>query len=81
MQEIAEQQGTPMATLSVAISSVIFVASRLEQLTDTAAAANYKLDSAVKAALDDVSIEYRRRDADARHRRGSKTATSINAKT
>jgi hypothetical protein len=35
MQEIAEQRGTPMATLSVAITSVIFAASRLGQLTDT----------------------------------------------
>jgi hypothetical protein len=42
-----------------AITSVTFGANRLEQLT----AANYKLDSAVKAALDDVSTEYRRGDA------------------
>jgi aryl-alcohol dehydrogenase-like predicted oxidoreductase len=46
-----------------AITSVTFGANRLEQLTDTLAAANYKLDSAVKAALDDVSTEYRRGDA------------------
>jgi aryl-alcohol dehydrogenase-like predicted oxidoreductase len=52
-----------MATLSVAITSVIFAASRLEQLTDTLADANYKLDSAVKATLDDVSIEYRSGEA------------------
>ena len=70
VQEIAEQQKTPMATLSVAwvlanpaITSVILGASRLEQLTDTLAAADYKLDSAVKAKLDEVSIEYRRGDA------------------
>jgi aryl-alcohol dehydrogenase-like predicted oxidoreductase len=70
VQKIAEQQGTPMATLSVAwvlanpaITSVILGASRLDQLTDTLAAADYNLVSAVKAQLDEVSIEYRRGDA------------------
>jgi 1-deoxyxylulose-5-phosphate synthase len=70
VQEIAEQQKTPMTTLSVAwvlanpaITSVILGASRLEQLADTLAAADYKLDSAVKAKLDEVSLEYRRGDA------------------
>ena len=70
VQEIAEQQGTAMATLSVAwvlanstITSVILGASRTEQLTDTLAAAEYELDSAVKAKLDEVTIEYRRGDA------------------
>jgi hypothetical protein len=38
-------------------------ASRIEQLTDTLAAADYKLESAVKAKLDEASIEYRRGDA------------------
>jgi 1-deoxyxylulose-5-phosphate synthase len=67
IQEIAEQEETPMATLSVAwilanpaITSVILGASRIEQLTDTLAAADYKLDSAVKAKLDEASIEHRR---------------------
>jgi 1-deoxyxylulose-5-phosphate synthase len=70
IQKIAEQQGTRMATLSVAwilanpaITSVILGASRTEQLTDTLAAADYKLDCAAKAKLDEVSIEYRRGDA------------------
>jgi aryl-alcohol dehydrogenase-like predicted oxidoreductase len=70
IEKIAQQQGTPMATLSVAwvlanpaIASVILGASRLDQLTDTLAAADYKLDSAVKAQMDEVSIEYRRGDA------------------
>jgi aryl-alcohol dehydrogenase-like predicted oxidoreductase len=70
IQEIAEQQGAPMATVSVAwilanpaITSVILGASRIEQLTDTLAAADYKLDGAVKAQLDEASIEYRRGDA------------------
>jgi 1-deoxyxylulose-5-phosphate synthase len=70
IQHIAKQQGTPMATLSVAwvlanpaITSVILGASRIEQLTDTLAAADDKLESAVKAKLEDVSVEYRRGDA------------------
>jgi aryl-alcohol dehydrogenase-like predicted oxidoreductase len=67
VQAIAEQQGTAMATLSVAwvlanpaITSVILGASRLEQLTKTLAAADAPLDSALKATLDEVSVEYRR---------------------
>src|SRR5580704_8044699 len=55
VQEIAKQHGTPITTLSVAwvlanptITSVILGASRVEQLTDTLAAADYKLDSALK---------------------------------
>ena len=70
IQEIAQQQGTPMATLSVAwivanpaVTSVILGASRIEQLTDTLAAADYKLDSALKTRLDEISIEFRRGDA------------------
>jgi aryl-alcohol dehydrogenase-like predicted oxidoreductase len=70
VQAIADQQGTPVATLSVAwvlanpaVTSVILGASRLEQLTDTLAAADYSVDGAVKAQLDEVSIEYRRGDA------------------
>lgn len=70
IQEIAKQQETPMGTLSVAwilanpaITSVILGASRTEQLTDTLAAVDYKLDGVVKAKLDEASIEYRRGDA------------------
>jgi 1-deoxyxylulose-5-phosphate synthase len=70
VQEIAQQQGTAMATLSVAwvlanptVASVILGASRIEQLTDTLAAADYELDNAIKAKLDDISVEYRRGDA------------------
>jgi 1-deoxyxylulose-5-phosphate synthase len=70
VQKIAEQKGSQTETLSVAwvlvnpaITSVILGASRLEQLNDTLAAADYNLDSAVKAQLDEVSIEYRRGDA------------------
>jgi aryl-alcohol dehydrogenase-like predicted oxidoreductase len=70
VQEIAKQHGTPITTLSVAwvlanpaIPSVILGASRVEQLTDTLAAADCTLDSALKTRLDEVSIEFRRGDA------------------
>jgi aryl-alcohol dehydrogenase-like predicted oxidoreductase len=72
VQEIAKQDGTPITTLSVAwllanpvTTSVILGASRVEQLTDTLAAADYTLDSALKTQLDEVSIEFRRGDATA----------------
>ena len=44
-------------TANPAITSVILRASRIEQLADTLAAADYKLDSVVKAKLDEASIE------------------------
>jgi 1-deoxyxylulose-5-phosphate synthase len=66
VQEIAMRHGTPVTTLSVAwllanpaITSVILGASRVEQLTDTLAAADYELDSTLKTKLDEVSIEFR----------------------
>jgi len=72
IQEITQKDGTPGTTLSVAwllanpvITSVILGASRVEQLLDTLAAADYTLDSALKAELDEVSIEFRRGDATA----------------
>jgi aryl-alcohol dehydrogenase-like predicted oxidoreductase len=70
VEKLAEQQKMPITTLSVAwvlanpaVTSVILGASRLDQLTDTLVAADYKLDSAIKAKLDEVSAEYRRGDA------------------
>jgi aryl-alcohol dehydrogenase-like predicted oxidoreductase len=70
LREIAEQEARPLATLCIAwimanpaITSVILGASRIEQLTDTLAAAEYSLESDLKAKLDDLSIEYRRGDS------------------
>jgi 1-deoxyxylulose-5-phosphate synthase len=70
VEKLASQQETPITTLSIAwvlanpaVTSVILGASRLEQLTDTLAAADYKLESRIKAKLDEVSTEYRRGDA------------------
>jgi 1-deoxyxylulose-5-phosphate synthase len=70
VQEIAGQQRTPTATLAVAwilanpaVTSVILGASRVEQLTDTLAAADYKLDGGIKHQLDKATDEYRRGDA------------------
>ncbi len=69
VQGIAKQQGEPITALSVAwvlanpaVTSVILGASRVEQVTDTLAAADYRLDSELKAKLDEVTIEYRRGD-------------------
>jgi aryl-alcohol dehydrogenase-like predicted oxidoreductase len=70
VQEIANQHGTPITTLSVAwvlanptITSVILGASRVDQLTDTLSAVDYKLDSTLKTKLDEASVEFRRGDA------------------
>lgn len=70
VQKIAHRLGVPSATLSVAwvlanpvVTSVILGASRLEQLTDTLAAADFNLDSGLKAQLDELSVEYRKGDA------------------
>lgn len=70
IEEIASQHRTAITTLSVAwvlanpaVTSVILGASRAEQLTDSLAAAECKLDSALKTRLDEVSIEFRRGDA------------------
>jgi aryl-alcohol dehydrogenase-like predicted oxidoreductase len=48
---------------NAAVTSVILGASRVEHLTDTLAAGDYELDNALKAELDQVSIEFRRGDA------------------
>jgi len=66
LKEIANEAGEPLTKLAVAwilanesITSVILGASRAEQLTDTLAAVNYKLEPELKARLDDLTIEYR----------------------
>jgi aryl-alcohol dehydrogenase-like predicted oxidoreductase len=69
--EIAKTRGVPLTTLSVAwvlanptITSAILGASRLEQLDDSLAAANYAIDPELKEQLDELTAEYRRGDAD-----------------
>ena len=69
VQGIAEQHGTPIATLSVAwvlahsaVTLVILGASRVEQLAGTLAAADFALDSTLKTRLDEVSIGFRMGD-------------------
>jgi 1-deoxyxylulose-5-phosphate synthase len=66
LQAISGETGEPLTTLAVAwilanpaITSVILGASRTGQLTDTLAAADYRLDSELKAKLDDVTADYR----------------------
>ena len=70
LQAIISETGEPMTKLAVAwilanpaITSVILGASRSEQLTDTLAAADYRLDSELKAMLDDLTADYRQGDA------------------
>jgi 1-deoxyxylulose-5-phosphate synthase len=70
VREIADQEGKPVPTLAVAwilanlaVTSVILGASRVDQLTDTLAAANYRLEGGLKVKLDELTIEYRRGDA------------------
>jgi aryl-alcohol dehydrogenase-like predicted oxidoreductase len=70
VQEIAQEDGTSITTLSVAwllanpsVRSVILGASRVEQLADTLAAVDYTLDGALKTKLDEASIEFRWGDA------------------
>jgi aryl-alcohol dehydrogenase-like predicted oxidoreductase len=67
IKSVAEQRGISIATLSVAWllaqptnASVILGASRLEQLTDTIAAHDYKLDDSCKLQLDEITAEFRR---------------------
>lgn len=70
LQAIAAGTGHSLAQVSIAwvlanpvISSAIIGASRAEQLTDTLAAADIKLDESVKASLDEATVEYRWGDA------------------
>ena len=60
----------PLATLAVAwvmanplITAPLLGASRPEQLDATLAAAEYQLDPALKAKLDDLTAEFRKGDA------------------
>ena len=69
LSEMARAAGQPLATLSVAwilanpaVTSVILGASRAEQLTATLAAGDHVLPGDLKAAMDEVSVEYRRGD-------------------
>jgi aryl-alcohol dehydrogenase-like predicted oxidoreductase len=68
--QIAAELGTSLAALSVAwvlanptVTSAILGASRPDQLTDTLAAADLALPDEAKAALDELTHEYRWGDA------------------
>jgi aryl-alcohol dehydrogenase-like predicted oxidoreductase len=70
LQAIAAETGHSLMQVSIAwvmanpvISSAIIGASRAEQLTETLAAADIKLDEGVKARLDEATVEYRWGDA------------------
>jgi len=70
LRKAAEQADVSLTTASVAwvlanpaITSVLLGASRPEQLDATLAAADFRLDPALKQSLDDLTLEYRRGDA------------------
>lgn len=70
VQAMAQAAGVALPTLGVAwilanpaITSVILGASRREQLADTLAAADYALEPALKAQLDELTAVYRQGDA------------------
>lgn len=70
LHKLADEAGVPLATLAVAwvmanplITAPLLGASRPEQLDATLAAAEYKLDPALKQKLDDLTAEYRKGDA------------------
>ncbi|OLL31855.1 alcohol dehydrogenase [Burkholderia sp. SRS-W-2-2016] len=70
LKALVAPTGESLAKVSLAwvlanplISSAIIGASRAEQLSDTLAAADYVLDDALKAQLDDATVQYRWGDA------------------
>jgi aryl-alcohol dehydrogenase-like predicted oxidoreductase len=70
LQAIAAKTGQPLTKVALAwmlanpvITSAIIGASRADQLTDTLGAIDVTLDPAIKAELDDATVEYRWGDA------------------
>ena len=70
LHQLADEAGVPLATLAVAwvmanplITAPLLGASRPEQLDATIAAADYKLDPALKQKLDELTADYRKGDA------------------
>lgn len=70
LHALADEAGVPLATLAVAwvmahplITAPLLGASRPEQLDATLAAAEYKLDPALKTKLDELTAEFRKGDA------------------
>jgi 1-deoxyxylulose-5-phosphate synthase len=70
LRKLADQAGTSLVTLSVAwvlankaITAPIIGASRPDQLDASLAAAEYKLDPALKRQMDELTYEYRLGDA------------------
>jgi aryl-alcohol dehydrogenase-like predicted oxidoreductase len=70
LTDIARDLGEPLPKISIAwvlanpsITSVILGASRIGQLDDTLAAADFSLPAEIKARMDEITAEYRRGDA------------------
>jgi aryl-alcohol dehydrogenase-like predicted oxidoreductase len=71
LRRLAAEAGVSLTTLSVAwtlanpaITAPLLGASRPEQLDETLAAISYKLDPTLKQKLDDLTVDYRRGDAE-----------------
>jgi aryl-alcohol dehydrogenase (NADP+) len=69
IRKLAEEAGLPMTTLAVAwvlahpaVTAPIIGASRPDQLADNVAAVGTTLDTDLKAALDECTVDYRRGD-------------------
>ena len=83
IQEIADQQREPISALCTAwllanpvITSVIVGPSRFEHLSDSLAAAEYKIDGALKKQLDDISMEHRKGDMESERPQNSASVTT-----
>ncbi|VWX61993.1 Uncharacterized oxidoreductase YrpG [Burkholderiales bacterium 8X] len=70
LQKLAGEAGLPLATLAVAwvmanpqVTAPLLGASKPEQLDATLAAADYQLDPALKARMDELTAEYRKGDS------------------
>jgi aryl-alcohol dehydrogenase-like predicted oxidoreductase len=70
LQQLAAEAGLPLASLAVAwvmanpqVTAPILGASRPEQLDATLAAAELKLDAALKQRLDEITADFRKGDA------------------
>jgi aryl-alcohol dehydrogenase-like predicted oxidoreductase len=87
IHEIADQQKVPITTLCTAwlmanpvVTSVIVGPSRFEHLADSLAAAEYKLDRALKAQLDEISVEHRRGDIESEQPQSSASVMPTSVK-
>ncbi len=87
IQEIADQRKVPITTLCTAwllsnraVTSVIVGPSRPDHLADSLAAAEFKLDGALEAQLDDISVDYRKGDLESEQPQSSASVMPTSVK-